>query len=141
MTALPLAAPPQPARAPAVPPDSVPPAQIINTYTEAVQTVDPFKATGKPHTLWVAFAKFYEDNGQLDDVSAVPFVHLCVCVCTDASVARGRWRHRHGHVCMSVYTCTLMAWGGGRVSACPLCTLAGPHHPGEGHQGELQAGG
>lgn len=53
-------------------PDSAPPAQIINTYTEAVQTVDPFKATGKPHTLWVAFAKFYEDNGQLDDVSAVP---------------------------------------------------------------------
>ena len=31
--------------------------------------MDPFKATGKPHTLWVAFAKFYEDNGQLDDVS------------------------------------------------------------------------
>uniref|UniRef100_A0A8D2E4F0 XPA binding protein 2 n=1 Tax=Sciurus vulgaris TaxID=55149 RepID=A0A8D2E4F0_SCIVU len=43
------------------------PREIINTYTEAVQTVDPFKATGKPHTLWVAFAKFYEDNGQLDD--------------------------------------------------------------------------
>lgn len=39
------------------------PREIINTYTEAVQTVDPFKATGKPHTLWVAFAKFYEDNG------------------------------------------------------------------------------
>lgn len=49
--------------------------QIINTYTEAVQTVDPFKATGKPHTLWVAFAKFYEDNGQLDDVSEL---HLCM---------------------------------------------------------------
>lgn len=39
-----------------------------------MQTVDPFKATGKPHTLWVAFAKFYEDNGQLDDVS-VPCAH------------------------------------------------------------------
>lgn len=45
--------------------------QIINTYTEAVQTVDPFKATGKPHTLWVAFAKFYEDNGQLDDARVI----------------------------------------------------------------------
>lgn len=42
--------------------------QIINTYTEAVRTVDPFKATGRPHGLWVAFARFYEDNGQLDDV-------------------------------------------------------------------------
>lgn len=45
------------------------PSQIINTYTEAVQTVDPFKATGKTHTLWVSFAKFYEDNGQIEDVS------------------------------------------------------------------------
>ncbi|OWK12264.1 XAB2 [Cervus elaphus hippelaphus] len=52
-------------------PDSALPAQIINTYTEAVQTVDPFKATGKPHTLWVAFAKFYEDNGQLDDARVI----------------------------------------------------------------------
>lgn len=43
--------------------------QIINTYTEAVQTVDPMKATGKPHFLWVSFAKFYEENEQLDDVS------------------------------------------------------------------------
>ncbi|XP_010573543.1 PREDICTED: pre-mRNA-splicing factor SYF1, partial [Haliaeetus leucocephalus] len=43
------------------------PEQIINTYTEAVRTVDPFKATGRPHGLWVAFARFYEDNGQLDD--------------------------------------------------------------------------
>lgn len=42
--------------------------QIINTYTEAVQTVDSMKATGKPHSLWVSFAKFYEENEQLDDV-------------------------------------------------------------------------
>ena len=33
--------------------------------------MDPFKATGKPHTLWVAFAKFYEDNGQLDDARII----------------------------------------------------------------------
>ena len=43
--------------------------QIINTYTEAVQTVDPQLATGKLHTLWVAFAKFYEDARQIEDVS------------------------------------------------------------------------
>ncbi|XP_018424078.1 PREDICTED: pre-mRNA-splicing factor SYF1 [Nanorana parkeri] len=47
------------------------PREIINTYTEAVQTVQPAKATGKPHTLWVAFAKFYEDNGQIDDARAI----------------------------------------------------------------------
>ena len=42
--------------------------QIINTFTEAVQTVDIDQAIGKPHSLWVAFAKFYEDNGQLPEV-------------------------------------------------------------------------
>ncbi|KAM8973129.1 pre-mRNA-splicing factor SYF1 [Pelodytes ibericus] len=47
------------------------PREIINTYTEAVQTVVPAKATGKPHSLWVSFAKFYEDNGQIDDARAI----------------------------------------------------------------------
>uniref|UniRef100_A0A8C5WMC7 Pre-mRNA-splicing factor SYF1 n=1 Tax=Leptobrachium leishanense TaxID=445787 RepID=A0A8C5WMC7_9ANUR len=47
------------------------PLEIINTYTEAVQTVDPAKATGKPHTLWVSFSKFYEDNGQIDDARGI----------------------------------------------------------------------
>ena len=42
--------------------------QIINTYTEAVQTVDPKLASGKPNTLWVEFAKFYEKAGQIEDV-------------------------------------------------------------------------
>ncbi len=43
------------------------PHEIINTYTEAVQTVDPRQAVGKLHTLWVNFAKFYETNKQLND--------------------------------------------------------------------------
>ncbi|XP_046893738.1 pre-mRNA-splicing factor SYF1 [Hypomesus transpacificus] len=47
------------------------PRQIINTYTEAVQTVDPMKATGKPSSLWVSFAKFYEENEQLDDARTI----------------------------------------------------------------------
>uniref|UniRef100_A0A8C4QSM6 XPA binding protein 2 n=1 Tax=Eptatretus burgeri TaxID=7764 RepID=A0A8C4QSM6_EPTBU len=47
------------------------PREIINTFTEAVQTVNPAKATGKPHTLWVAFAKFYEANDQLDDARTI----------------------------------------------------------------------
>jgi pre-mRNA-splicing factor SYF1 len=33
-----------------------------------VKTVEPKLATGKLHTIWIAFAKFYENNGQLDDV-------------------------------------------------------------------------
>ncbi|KAK2191584.1 hypothetical protein NP493_50g00025 [Ridgeia piscesae] len=43
------------------------PREVINTFTEAVQTVNPKLASGKPHTLWVAFAKFYEDAQQVDD--------------------------------------------------------------------------
>lgn len=44
------------------------PVQVIKTYTEAVQTIDIEQAIGKPHTLWTAFAKFYEDNKQLAEV-------------------------------------------------------------------------
>jgi len=36
---------------------------VIVTYTEAVKTVDPALATGKPHELWLGFARFYEDHG------------------------------------------------------------------------------
>lgn len=43
------------------------PYEIIDTYTEAVQTVDSKLAVGKLHTLWVEFAKFYEKNGQIED--------------------------------------------------------------------------
>ncbi|GFZ03120.1 tetratricopeptide repeat (TPR)-like superfamily protein [Actinidia rufa] len=38
------------------------PTKQILTYTEAVRTVDTMKAVGKPHTLWVAFAKLYENH-------------------------------------------------------------------------------
>ncbi|EZA47443.1 Pre-mRNA-splicing factor SYF1 [Ooceraea biroi] len=47
------------------------PHEIINTYTEAVQTVQPQLAVGKLHTLWVAFGKFYEENGQVEDARVV----------------------------------------------------------------------
>ena len=43
------------------------PHEVINTFTEAVQTVDPKQAIGKVHTLWVDFAKFYEKNDQIED--------------------------------------------------------------------------
>ena len=49
------------------------PREIINTYTEAVETVDPKIASGKPHTLWCEFAKFYEQNDQIEDVSSYEY--------------------------------------------------------------------
>ncbi len=36
-----------------------------------MQTVDPKLAVGKIHTLWVAFAKFYEENKQLRDADKI----------------------------------------------------------------------
>lgn len=41
------------------------PSRQVLTFTEAVKTVDPFKAVGKPHTLWVAFGRLYEAHGDL----------------------------------------------------------------------------
>ncbi len=37
--------------------------QVIVCYTEAVKTVVPAEATGKPQALWLDFARFYEDHG------------------------------------------------------------------------------
>lgn len=47
------------------------PLEIIRTYTEAVQTVQPEQAVGKLYTLWTNFAKFYESNNQLDDARVI----------------------------------------------------------------------
>ncbi|KAH7983955.1 hypothetical protein HPB52_015750 [Rhipicephalus sanguineus] len=45
--------------------------RIINTFTEAVQTIDPKLATGKLNVLWVSFAKFYEENDQIEDARII----------------------------------------------------------------------
>lgn len=59
------------------------PVKQITAYTEAVSTVDPKKAVGKPHTLWVAFAKLYERHGDLENARVIfdkaaqqPFTYL-----------------------------------------------------------------
>eukprot|EP00455_Lapot_gusevi_P004424 TRINITY_DN11836_c0_g1_i9.p1 TRINITY_DN11836_c0_g1~~TRINITY_DN11836_c0_g1_i9.p1 ORF type:complete len:558 (-),score=213.36 TRINITY_DN11836_c0_g1_i9:61-1701(-) len=45
--------------------------QIIQTYADAVTTVDPQKATGHPHMLWINFAKFYEQHDDLDNARTI----------------------------------------------------------------------
>uniref|UniRef100_A0A7N0UZS8 Pre-mRNA-splicing factor SYF1 n=1 Tax=Kalanchoe fedtschenkoi TaxID=63787 RepID=A0A7N0UZS8_KALFE len=47
------------------------PTKQILTYTEAVRTVDPLKAVGKPHTLWVAFAKLYETHNDIANARVI----------------------------------------------------------------------
>ncbi|CAF0771179.1 unnamed protein product [Didymodactylos carnosus] len=39
--------------------------KVIETYTRAVQTIDPKIYTGKLHELWISLAQFYDNNGQL----------------------------------------------------------------------------
>ena len=45
---------------------SRPPFLTTQTYAEAVKTVEPSQATGKPHSLWLSFAEFYETHGDID---------------------------------------------------------------------------
>merc|ERR1719481_1276409 len=54
------------------------PHEVIATYTEAVQTVDPKQAVGKLKNLWIEFAKFYEKNGQLEDARIIFEKAVCV---------------------------------------------------------------
>ena len=46
-------------------------ARQIRTYTEAVTSVGPEQAVGKPHSLWCAFAHFYERHGDLANARIV----------------------------------------------------------------------
>ncbi|PNF27656.1 hypothetical protein B7P43_G15399, partial [Cryptotermes secundus] len=91
------------------------PHEIINTYTEAVQTVDPKLAVGKLHTLWVAFAKFYEENRQIDDARVVfeNATHVPYNKVDDLASVWCEWaemeiRHEYVLLLMSLYLQILM---------------------------------
>ncbi|GAA5803274.1 pre-mRNA splicing factor Syf-1 [Helicostylum pulchrum] len=45
--------------------------KVVETYTQAVQTINPKRAHGKLHELWAKFAKFYEDGGDLVSARAI----------------------------------------------------------------------
>ena len=40
-------------------------AEVVQTYTDAIAAVQPRKAIGRFHDLWVNYAKFYENAGDL----------------------------------------------------------------------------
>ncbi|XP_017219267.1 uncharacterized protein LOC108196479 [Daucus carota subsp. sativus] len=46
-------------------------ARQLETYTQAVRTIDPMKAVGKPHTLWVALAKLFETHNGINDARVI----------------------------------------------------------------------
>jgi pre-mRNA-splicing factor SYF1 len=47
------------------------PARQIFIFTEAVKTVEPAQALGKPHILWIEFARFYEVHGDFENARVV----------------------------------------------------------------------
>ena len=47
------------------------PAKMVECYTQAVATIEPQLAQGKLSTLWIAFAKMYEERGDLAQARVV----------------------------------------------------------------------
>ncbi|MCL7034473.1 hypothetical protein MKW94_005305 [Papaver nudicaule] len=47
------------------------PTKQILTFTEAVRTVDPMKAVGNPHTLWISFAKLYVEHKDIANARVI----------------------------------------------------------------------
>ncbi|CAI5710291.1 unnamed protein product [Hyaloperonospora brassicae] len=45
--------------------------KAIRTYAEAVKTVDPAKSGGRLPTLWIQFAKFYDEHGDLSNARVI----------------------------------------------------------------------
>ncbi|KAJ3016435.1 UNVERIFIED_CONTAM: pre-mRNA-splicing factor syf1 [Siphonaria sp. JEL0065] len=45
--------------------------KVVETYSEAIATIVPKKASGKLHMLWTRLATFYEDNDELDQARTV----------------------------------------------------------------------
>jgi pre-mRNA-splicing factor SYF1 len=45
--------------------------EIVNTYTAAIAAINPKKAHGKFSELWVNYAKFYENGGDLDTARVI----------------------------------------------------------------------
>jgi len=46
--------------------------KAVTTFTESLDAVDPWKSTnGRPHDLWIAFARLYEDNGDIESARRI----------------------------------------------------------------------
>ncbi len=74
---------------------------MINTFTEAVQTVDIEKAVGKPHTIWVHFAKFYEEHEQIEEVRETQPIETRVNIILGRSlltVSIATWRYWYSKI-------------------------------------------
>jgi pre-mRNA-splicing factor SYF1 len=46
--------------------------QVVETYTKAIETINPRKAVGPLYPIYVNFAKFYEEGGSVDAETGEP---------------------------------------------------------------------
>jgi pre-mRNA-splicing factor SYF1 len=46
--------------------------QVVETYTKAIETINPRKAVGPLYPIYVNFAKFYEEGGSIDAETGEP---------------------------------------------------------------------
>ena len=44
---------------------------MVETYSQALRTVDVNKCKGRLYSLWVSFARFYEDNGHVESARKI----------------------------------------------------------------------
>jgi len=44
---------------------------MLQTYTEALKTIDPQKAVGKASKVWINFASFYDQYEELENANVV----------------------------------------------------------------------
>jgi pre-mRNA-splicing factor SYF1 len=45
--------------------------EIVQTYTDAIATINPKKSVGQFHEIWVDYAEFYEDGGDLQNARVI----------------------------------------------------------------------
>lgn len=45
--------------------------EVVQTYADAIAAIQPKKAIGKFHELWLNYAKFYEENGDIDTARVI----------------------------------------------------------------------
>jgi pre-mRNA-splicing factor SYF1 len=98
----------------------------VETYTDATQTINPRKAPGKFHTLWINFAKFYEEGGDLESARAifekaakVPFANVNDLAELWCEYAEMETRHEEFDNALDVM---------GRATTTPRFTHVNPHN-------------
>ena len=101
--------------------------QVIRAYTEAVMTIDPQRAVGKLHLLWIRFAGYYETHDDLDNARVIleKATHVNFRGVDDLATIWCHWaemeiKHKHFDKALEVHTYG-REWMDGWTDRCMLC--------------------